>query len=165
MAQCRLLLVIVYTRIIVCKSCDSFYVSKWKGTGPTYRQIEASTIASKSLHSCTRWCVEKPSCILLSWGPGSCWQVGFCGTRNVTEMVFDPKKIPLVSMSNTSSICGSCGIFYSGPALNGQWDLCIIYQPASLFVFYKCQISIWFVNNSIQCIKLMFSQWYLQWQW
>ena len=100
MARCRLVPMIldgfkIILFIYVCESCDSFHLNKWKGIGPIYRETEGPANTLKSLSACSRWCMEKPSCVLLSWTPGSCWQVGLCGTLNVTGTVYDIKKKPI----------------------------------------------------------------------
>ena len=92
MLWCRLLPFILGAFIISCEGCNSFELIKWKGNNPVYHQIEAPGTASKALFTCSRWCMEKSSCTLLSWSPGSCWQVGLCGSLNVTGAVYDLKK-------------------------------------------------------------------------
>ena len=100
MAVCCLLVISLYgfaiiLRISMCKSCDSFYLNKWEEAGPLYRETEGSAKASKSLFVCSLWCAEKSSCTLMSWTPGSCWQVRPCGTLIVTGSVYDLKKGPV----------------------------------------------------------------------
>ena len=82
----------ISTRAILCHSCDSFYLSKLSKMRPVYHETEALQSASKSLSACSRWCFDEPSCMLLSWTPGACWQVGYCGTVNVTGAVYGLKK-------------------------------------------------------------------------
>ena len=92
MVWCRLMYVILGPFIIVCESCDSFDFIKWERNYPVYHEMKAPGVASTSLFTCSRWCMDRSSCMLLSWSPGSCWQVGPCGTLNVTGTVYDLKK-------------------------------------------------------------------------
>ena len=99
MVGCRLVLIIlcghaIILYISVCKSCDSIYLNEWVGIGPIYRETEGPENVSKSLSACSQWCMEKPSCMLLSWDPGSCWEVRLCGTVIETGLVYDLKKEP-----------------------------------------------------------------------
>ena len=90
---CYLLIIIILSmNMIVCESCNSLYLNKWTGTGPAFLDIPAPANASKSLSTCARWCIENPSCMMLSWSPGLCWQVGYCGTEISTGLVYDLKK-------------------------------------------------------------------------
>ena len=82
--------------ISVCDSCDSFSLNKWNGIRSIFRQTEGPVTASQSLSACSRWCVGTASCMLLAWETGSCWQVGFCGTQNVTGRVYDLRLKELV---------------------------------------------------------------------
>ena len=91
MLWCRLLLIVVGKRI-GCESCGPIYLNKWEGVGTIYHVVEAPKTASISLYACSRWCMEKSNCMILSWSPGSCWQVGHCGTANVTGKVYDLHK-------------------------------------------------------------------------
>ena len=86
--KCCVLVFILCTYITICKSCDSFHFCIWEGECPVYLQRKAPGNMSKSLYACSRWCFENTTCILLSWDPGSCWQVGFSGFVGVTERVY-----------------------------------------------------------------------------
>ena len=68
-----LVAIILFMNTIVCESCDSLYLNKWTGTCPTFWDIPAPGNVSKSLSTCARWCIENPSCMMLSWSPGLCW--------------------------------------------------------------------------------------------
>ena len=81
--------------ISVCYSCDSFYLTKWKGPEPPYYLTQGPANASKSPYACSQWCIEEPGCMLLSWTPGSCWKVGLCGTPDVTGTLYYLKKEPV----------------------------------------------------------------------
>ena len=70
MVWCRLLPIILDAFIVFCESCDSFHLIKWKGKYPIYYEIEAPGMASTSLFTCSRWCMEEASCVLLSWSLG-----------------------------------------------------------------------------------------------
>ena len=92
MACYMLVAIILFMNTIVCDSCNSFYLNKWTGAGPVFRDIPAPGNASKSLSTCARWCIENLSCMMLSWSPGLCWQVGYCGIQIETGLVYDLKK-------------------------------------------------------------------------
>ena len=92
----RSVVVIIFSTCIThSESYNSFYLHKWKGGDPIYRQAEAPENASKSLYACSRWCFQVAGCQFLSWSPGYCWQVGLCGTENVTERVYHLPKDPI----------------------------------------------------------------------
>ena len=92
----RSVVVIIFnTCITLSESYNSFYLHKWEGGDPIYRQAGAPENASKSLHACSRWCFQVAGCQFLSWSPGYCWQVGFCGTENVAERVYHLPKDPI----------------------------------------------------------------------
>ena len=95
MMWCGLSPIILGSFIIVCESCDPIYLIKWKGKDLIHHEIEAPGKAATSLCTCSRWCLDKPSCMLLSWSPGTCWQVGLCGTLSVTGTVYTLKKDPI----------------------------------------------------------------------
>ena len=92
MACCRLIVIFLLTNMNVCESCDSINLYTWAGTDPAYRDAAAPENASESLLTCGRWCIENHNCVLLTWSPGSCWQVDRCGTQVVTETVYDLKR-------------------------------------------------------------------------
>ena len=77
------------TNSIGSEGCDSLYLRERNGAVIVYRDTAAPENASKSLSACGRWCIENPSCVMLSWSPGSCWQVGYCGTQIVKNTVYN----------------------------------------------------------------------------
>ena len=89
------LLSIILGACIRCESCGSIYLNKWVGVNNIYHEVEAPDAASISLFTCSEWCMEKSSCMLMSWTPSSCWQVGCCGNLKVTGKVYDLKKDPV----------------------------------------------------------------------
>ena len=120
----RLVVIILFTNISGCESCDLLYLNKWAGTHDIYREAASSEHASKSLLTCSQWCIENPSCLLLSWSPGSCWQVGYCGTQIVTEIVYNVGKEGTGwSYDTVCKICLVMWQLWTGFEKDIQWTL------------------------------------------
>ena len=72
----------------VVLSCDSLDLFRRATEPPPFLQQHAPSAASERLGLCSRWCVDTTGCLLFSWRPGMCAQVGSSGSEQVTTMVY-----------------------------------------------------------------------------
>ena len=83
------------------KSCNTAELLIWTNGSYLHQYKQAPVVAAEYLSSCASWCMATDHCVMLTWSPGTCWQVAPIG---IGEPVLGTVYVPRVARGITGEV-------------------------------------------------------------
>ena len=83
------------------KSCSTVELLRWTNGSDLHQYKQAPVVAVEYLNYCANWCMATQHCVMLTWSPGTCWQVV---PIEIGEPVLGTVYVPLMARRITGEV-------------------------------------------------------------